>query len=231
MDSYAFRARVLPIIVVVLPAAAMVASGLLAGSPFGIATGLAGSALGALAAQLGRDRGKRLEPSMWRRWGGSPTTQLLRYRLRPTAKAERLHAGIQDALGIVMPTARDERTDPDRADLIYEEATRVLRARTRDIKKFHLVFEENVNYGFRRNCLGLRTFGIVVAVLAIAVSVGAPLVACTDLSTAGSQWGLALATGVFLGWFWLFIVNENWVRVPAEAYAERLFEAVEILDR
>lgn len=231
MDNYAFRARVLPVVIVVLPAVAMVASGLLAGSPFGIATGLSASALGALAAQLGRDRGKRLESRMWRRWGGSPTTQLLRYQSRPTAEVERLHTAIQGVLGIAMPTVEDEQVDPRQADVVYEEAIRVLRARTRDSKKFHLVFEENVNYGFRRNCLGLRVFGIGVATLAIVVSVGVPLVACDDLSAAASQWGLALGMGALLGGFWIFLVNENWVRVPAEAYAERLLEAVAVLDR
>ena len=99
---------------------------------------------------------------------------------------------------------------------------------TRERPPFGLLFRENVDYGFRRNLLGLRTWGVGSAVLALVISV-----ALSD-----GSWGeILIGAGVpaisalAIGAFFTFAVTRSWVRVPAEAYAGRLFDALVVLDR
>lgn len=123
--------------------------------------------LTAVAAQVGRS-GKRLEPGLCQEWGGSPTLRRLRYHGAADAGVvRRLHQRIEAVLGDPMPTTAEEQTDPTSADARYEEATRRLVGLTRDRKQFRLLFAENVNYGMRRNLLGLRWTGIAVAAVTV----------------------------------------------------------------
>jgi hypothetical protein len=54
------------------------------------------------------------------------------------------------------PTAEAEAADPAGADAYYARCGDWLREHTRDRKRFKLIFEELVTYGFRRNLLGLK---------------------------------------------------------------------------
>jgi len=143
-DSYTWKARVLPVFVVMFP--------------FGIATALwlpnflfverltgalvAPLGLAMLLSQIGRDRGYRKQPALWNRWGGAPTTQLLRYRTfgANPILLKRYH----DKLRLLQP----DLNIPSHED------------ETRDRSRFPLLYKENVNYGFRRNLWGLKPFGL-----------------------------------------------------------------------
>ncbi len=80
--SYAFGARVRPVLLASFPIAVAVVAwfpeaksslnwllgaGVIAGLPF-------------LLSERGADAGRRLEKRLWENWGGAPTTQLLRHR-------------------------------------------------------------------------------------------------------------------------------------------------------
>jgi hypothetical protein len=120
---------------------------------------------------------------------------------------------------LVLPTPEQESADPTGSDEIYDAAVAVLRTRLRD--RGSLVFEENCNYGFRRNLYGLRPFGLTAA----AVSLLAAAVLITNGGAADSS--LALLTGLIdlaLLWLWLAVVNPRWVAQAAWAYAERLVD-------
>ena len=95
----------MPVLVVVLPPLVLLGSGLIAGAGPGIATGLVTTVAAAIAGQLGRDRGKALEPGLWANWDGSPTRRRLRYRNNRSDQIERLHARIERVLSEPMPTA------------------------------------------------------------------------------------------------------------------------------
>lgn len=241
-DPYRRRARLQPALLVVLPL-------VLAGAAFVVK--IAGDAalverlgIGAVAAllstfglvalieQLARDRGKTKERTLWSGWGGAPTTQLLRHRnaqINPVMRA-RYHAKLaQLVAGIEMPTEGTERLDPQRADHAYEACTRFLINATRDRGRFPLVFEENANYGFRRNLWGMRPAGIAFA--------GAGAVVAVWVAVAGWQNGdglwivsgaIALINASLLTW-WLVRIRPIWVLLPARAYAERLLEACDSL--
>jgi hypothetical protein len=234
IDAYTLRARFQPALLVALPLALSV----LALDPWHhVITKTAWTVLAwaggtTLVAQLARDQGKLKEPKLFLDWGGKPSTVALRFRgAQNLALVQRRHDLLRRVLpDLRLPNADEERRDPRAADAAYDACVGALRDRTRDKARFPLVFEENCNYGFRRNLWGLKPWGITTS------SIGSLLGArslpqflrihhvlgnATDLASAGICLGLLLV--------WVFLVSERWVRLPAQAYTDRLFEACESL--
>ena len=200
----------------------------------------------AVAAQLGRELGRRKEPDLWKSWDGPPTTRLLRHRRTPDdpETSLRLRQRVERWLGYQLPDRQEEEACPTWADARYEEATRTLREATRDASKFPLVFAENINYGFRRNLLGLRPIGATIA-LALALSSWMLL----SLTIYGRPWPepwwdifpnpdsaavirVAVATvDTILVVFWMLWVKPSRVKATADTYAVRLLESVQILEK
>ena len=119
--------------------------------------------------QIASDFGKRLEPALWKSWGGPPTTRFLRHdndEFNPATR-ERVHERLR-ALGLDIPTTDQEKADRSRALDLYASAVDELRRLTRDTDRFPLVYKGNAEYGFRRNLLGLKTFGVTLTLAAIA---------------------------------------------------------------
>jgi len=142
----------------------------------------------------------------------------------------RQHARLKAAMKAKLPTAAQEAADPEAADAVYEACGVFLRDRTRDQTKFPLIFEENVSYGLRRNFWAMRPVGIIVTVLSI-LSILA-VVAYDPSTRAGSRGATVMLAGlvdILLLIGWVFMFTPDWVRIPAEAYSERLLEACERL--
>lgn len=102
-------------------------------------------------------------------------------------------------------------------------------ARTRDKKQFALLFEENVNYGFRRNFWAMKLLAITSASMSLAI-----ILASMTWSWARSG-GLsteciaaAFLIVVYLS-FVLVRLRPDWVRIPAIAYARQLLAACDVL--
>lgn len=230
LDTYTLRARVIPVLVVCLPPLVLLGGGVVAGSRLGIGTGLAITVLAALAGQLGRDRGRALQDGLWKKWGGSPT--LVRFRYRDAESPERvarLHRRVEDVLGDPMPTPQEEAADPVAADYRYDDAVARLRALTRDKQRFSLLFAENVNYGQRRNLLGMKPISVVVAWSTLVVSVLLLVLAAGSLDERVARYAPAAVAAALAVGFWTLIVRETWVRLPADAYARQLTESVDVL--
>jgi hypothetical protein len=211
-----------------LPACALI--GAAAASP-GQLIKISGSIFGAaLLAVCGliRDRGRTVQDRLWKSWGGSPTLQRLRWRnANSQAVVARLHERIDKALKIHLPDAAAEAADPGDADAQYDEAIAALRQRTRDKARFPLVFEENVEYGFRRNALGIRPLALLIAVAVLAVSAVLLISGHGATTSRVSRWGVAAAVSVAALLYWWFAVTEDRMRRAAELYTDRLLEAVE----
>ena len=114
-------------------------------------------AAGAYAlSHVARDAGKRLEGRLLAEWGGWPSTAVLEHRNSTFDEVtkSRFHKRLVE-LGAVeaMPTPAEEIADPGKADARYSAAATWLRSKTRDAKKFPLVFEENINYNYSATCL------------------------------------------------------------------------------
>ena len=112
-----------------------------------------------LASQVGADFGKRLEKELWKKWSGPPTTRFLRHRNSEynAISRELVHAKLK-GFGLHVPTEREEKKDNIAADSHWEACTGELIRRTRNKRQYPLVFEGLVEYGYRRNLLGLRPF-------------------------------------------------------------------------
>jgi hypothetical protein len=225
-DSYTNRARLAPALLVVLPLGLAFATF----SPTMVFESAIGGlvitlAVGMLLTNLSRDSGRKAEKRLLRIWKGFPTVGRLRHR-NSGANAitrERYHSKLRALLpGTAIPTAATELLNPDAADAVYESCVMALREKTRDSKRFPLVFEENVTYGFRRNLWAMKPAGIAVCLIALAFC-GYRIFANTP--TPSDVSGLSLAAIVVIAFLlagWLVRINPSWVRDAAEAYADRL---------
>ena len=231
-DPYERKARLYPALLLISP---MVASGMTVFSD-NIVTlqSLGFAALGPpsafFLAQIARDFGKQCEKKLYSSWGGMPSVTILRHRneqLTAITK-DRYHRTLSRLLNTIAPTLEDERTDPDGADKIYLAWSDYLRTNTRD-KKFDLLHKENISYGYRRNVCGLRLVGIVASVAGSFISA----IRLYQVYTSDDQLDMAsTVTGTYsfvLLIFWLFYFTGEWVRVPAECYAQRLVESLDVL--
>jgi len=232
-NSYTRRARLEPALITALP----LGLATLAWFPTGIVGWglfwglIAWSGGTALLAQVARDRGKKQEPKLFQSWGGKPTTRFLRHRDVPNKFIlERRHRKLTTLLpDLNIPSANQEHADPQKADEIYEACTAYLLERTRDTKQFPLIFEENCNYGFRRNLWGIRPIGIVLSLLGVTAVL---VVIGLDLKKDTMPTPIVLTAAlvnILLAGAWVFYFRPEWVRTTAEAYAERLLASIEIL--
>jgi hypothetical protein len=176
-------------------------------------------------------RGKKGERKLYEEWGGMPSVAIFRHldkRLDGITKA-RYHKKLPTLVKAAAPSRADEERDPAVTNETYLAWSNYLRVNTRDTKKYPLVFQELVEYGYRRNLWGLRPAGIIISGLAAMIASGW----CYGKYQITGEWspdiagaaGLAL---VFL-FFWVFRFTPEWVRIPADAYAERLAETTDTM--
>jgi len=189
-----------------------------------------------LLTQIGRDRGKRLEPALFSDWGGKPSVAMLRHRdtriSDPTKERYREFLD-RNVPNLRLPTAAEENENPGAADARYQAATDWLISQTRDQNTYELLFRENMSYGFRRNLWALRPVAITIDLLILGTVILAYGVDLGSGSTALDLPGwisevIILVTGIHLAVFCL-VTTQRWVRVVAESYAERLLESCDRL--
>lgn len=230
LDAYTIRARLWPFLIVALPLGfatlALLPGGIQGWDVLWSLFVFSGGT--ALFAEIGRNFGKVKEPRLFQVWGGKPTTRMLRHRgaLNKQTLTRRHNQLRQMIEGLKIPTLDDENANPLEADEVYDSCIEFLRVQTRDKKKFPLVFEENCNYGFRRNLWGMRPLGILVSSLGI-VTIGV-FIALSYLVKGIPPSPLVIVGGLanllfLLGWITLF--TPKWVKVAAEAYAQHLLES------
>lgn len=235
-DPYERKARAFPGLLMVLPILVAVASTW--GTKHPIITGVVGLlvscgvvfALGNLA----RDLGKAKQEELVQAWGGLPTTWMLRHRDRTLEGGIKTvyHQLISQKLGLKMPTAHEELTDPQAADDLYGTAARMLRDLTRG-KEYSLLLKENISYGFRRNMYGARKLGWATSVIGIVIGIflsGAVSARPWDFDASkfldlpvSSALTLGVSFGMFVAWFYF---GPAAVRRMGIAYSERLLEAL-----
>jgi len=229
LDAYSLPARGVPFAAIFVPPLVLLALGVAETVKLGIASGLVIAVIAAIAGQLGRDRGRKRQAELWASWGGSPTLQRLRFRGSNPERIQRLHARIERILGDELPSAADEDADRANADDRYNEALARIRALTDDRERFPHLFAENVNYGQRRNMLGLRPLGILVAAATLIAAALALGLADGTLSDRVARFAPGGVVGLAMFCFWAFAVTPKWVRVTAEAYADQFVAAIDKL--
>ena len=241
-DSYDRTARLYPGLLGMLPLITLVA--MLYGSQLSPVTRvvmMAASCGGLyLMTNLGRELGKRLEPKLFKEWGGKPSTQLLRHRddrIEGITK-ERYHTFLAGKINKPFPTMADEAHNSYAADDIYQSGVRWLLNQTRDTKRFELLFKENITYGFRRNALGMKPIGWSVCVCSLlwvltahgVISRSAEYFFSREALMALPETAIAsLAVSGFMLAVWTVFFTKTSTRTAAFTYAETLLRACDAL--
>jgi hypothetical protein len=189
-----------------------------------------------------REMGKRLEEKLFHEWGGKPTTQLLRHRdvgIDSVTK-RRYHAFLAAKIRAVFPDPEQEKNDPAKADEAYQSGARWLLDQTRPDagKKFDLLFRDNVTYGFRRNALGVRPLGIVIAIGCLlwvlakehvffgSSGKGVDWAVLTELAPAAVT---SLAVSGLMLLVWVFFFTKTSLRTSAFTFARTLLRTCDVL--
>ena len=243
LDPYELKARLFPGLLLMLPAILVVVDIYGPKNPFLAALTAIVAACGGpyVLASLVRPWGVRAQKRLYAAWGGSPTTILLRHGDSTLAgpTKTRYRQLIQSKLGLVMPTADEEKADPVAADELYAAAADLLRPLTSDKKKYNFVFFENISYGFNRNAHGIRWLGASIALIVCIVTlfhakvliVRAPFVSVDGFDNFAIADALTLAISALLLTAWGFHFNGRTVWLAGVAYAKRLWEALETVKK
>jgi hypothetical protein len=233
MDKYDFHARLKPALLAILPVSLLV----MCFAPGGV-VGWAGAlaivvqAGGAfILAQFTGDLGKKMEPKLFRQFGGRPTESLLSHAgaTNKVVLAQRHKKFSKLLTGVKAPTAQAEAADPDKAREIYCAVCDKLRAHVRGKEEFAAIHRENIHYGFRRNSFALRWVGVTLT------GVGLIILGCVLYGHVSSHERippiepivLVILAALFL--WWVVIVRAEWVGRASLLYAERLLEALDTL--
>jgi hypothetical protein len=228
-DRYARKARLYPALLALLPVFTTILI------LFPVTYKSVGSAIVSLAISCGvlmflasnvRYLGRKKEQQLFKLWGGKPTTVWLRHSDRnfDVLTKQRYHAFLSKHISdLKLPTPSEETASPLSADDYYESAVKWLLEYTRDKKKYPLVFEENINYGFHRNILALKPIAIAINLLCIGcvllnTYLQHHMLTFTDMSDVAA---LSIPLAMLL--FWVFLVSPDWVKSIAYAYSRALF--------
>ncbi len=240
-DEYSFNARVKPALFIVFP---IFISLLILFEPSRTWTGSTVTFLVAFgvinfAANQMSSRGNYLQDKLFKRWGGAPTTMVLRHADNTIDSVTK--SRYMERLAVLVPnfiptTEEYENVNPERADDLYASASNYLREHTRNKTKYPLIFKENVAYGFSRNLRAFKSLGIFITTFSllatlIFIYIDAPNLVNKPIQAAieeisFAQFGL-VAIHLATIWVWVFLVTENWVKIRAFAYAKRLYSACE----
>lgn len=239
LDPYSRKARLQPALLSLLPAFSSLFILIPEFQTVWAAVGglLVFSGGATLLTHLGRDRGKALEPRLYRKWDGKPSVAMLRHRDKslPSLTKQRYRSFLEShvpGLGLASPEA--EQTRPVEADDGYESATSWLLERTRNREKFALLFQENINYGFRRNIWALKPWALTIdSIITVIITIlesdsWTGNLATTLAAVTLPVWACLILTVVHMLIFG-FIFRPNWVRVQAQAYARQLLAACDAL--
>lgn len=228
IDTYSYKARVLPVYFTLAPVVLLVATFVPAGLklPLGSAAALVFIPISVFLSQAGADFGKRLEKRLWQEWDGPPTTRFLRHGNAEFNEAtrRRVHEKLR-ALKLIVPTPEGQAKDRRTADTYLESCTEELIRRTRDRRKFPLVFKGLTDYGLRRNLLGLKPFGMAIALVGCVAS---GLASYERWPVADEHFDVAIVSGLIcaaLLFTWVSWVTKEGVKMMAERYARFLLEA------
>jgi len=178
--------------------------------------------------------GNSIQEKLVKAWGGLPTTILLRHSDTTIDKytKDRTHQWVNTNIdNLTLPTLEQERQNPVDSDEKYISATSFLREATRNKADYPMVYRDNVAYGFCRNLLAIKPFGMAVSALCIFMNAGQlgslwnskGIMSLTGVAELMSFASLVSAVSLFLA-FALF-VNANLVKTRAVRYATSLFYA------
>ncbi len=232
-DAYTIRARLFPAILGAAPALAALLL-LISWKSFELSNFVA--TLGVLVliyalSDWARKAGKDIEPRIYREMGGKPSVTMMRRSdtAIDQASKDRYRTFLAQKLNRPEPTAALERKDLGAADDFYELAGTWLRENTRDTKKFSILFNELVTYGFRRNLLGVKWPALALNIAVVLICAGL-LWYRWPLDTADSMTArviVVLVVAAAHALYFLLLVSSDSVKAAARTYARQLILSCE----
>lgn len=192
-----------------------------------------------------RSAGKKKEEELITAWGGYPTTIILRHQnsfLNSNIKSRYHNFLNQNVPEINFPSRAEELNNPQLADEIYSSSINWLKEQKRDKEKFNLLYEENIQYGFIRNLLGIKMWGLLSCISSIIFIFGHQIyqvsVNLTKLPNLGNlirlivdnltSFQLAIILFDIIAFLsWLLIVREPWVKEAGFDYAKTLLKSID----
>lgn len=224
MDAYTLRARIAPVALLGIPAFALLGAVGVSPASFGLVTAGVAGATALVAAGQVAERGRALQARLFASWGGAPTTCALSLiESDDHDRVDSRRAAVERFAGLQLPTADDERANPERTRTVLDDAVANVRARLREDDTNRILADANADYGFRRNCLAIRDAGIGVS--AGGVLAGSALWISSSGGTPSAYLASSVASGVLAG-FWWRTVTVAWVRSAATRYTTQFYETL-----
>lgn len=231
-DAYSLRARLFPAIIAAAPALAALAL-LISWKSFGLTDAIA--ALGMLvllwaAADFSRRRGRAIENGLYAEHGGMPSIVMFRRNdtTIDTGSKNNYLTFLAGKVNAAAPPAEEEIADQAAADAFYGQCGNWLRQKTRDTKKFPILFGENITYGFRRNLLGVKVPALLLNIIIVAICSLLLWRTSWNIDTpAGSKALMILIVAAAHATYMLLAVNHSAVWDASRAYGRELVLSTE----
>lgn len=198
---------------------------------------IAASCLLYFLSSITRARGNAVEKGLLRKWGGWPTTVLLRHgdATFDSITKMRYHKKLSELSELSLPSAAEEKADLDHADAIYRSATKMLIEQRRG-PDYRLIHIENASYGFSRNLLGLKPVALVETLILTSLTAGAWWLV-TPQPYSKYQLAMSVITYPYLpaliaadvgyGLIWIWAITDQFVWQAGQEYAEALFRTLD----
>lgn len=178
---------------------------------------------------IARDKGKRIEKKLFAIKGNIyPTTQILRHSdsTLSTKTKERYHNFLkQNVPNLNIPSYKSEQDKPlGHFDKEYSSAIDWLIKNKRDD---YLTNQHNIEYGFSRNLLGMKYYGIIISFLSIILST---LIFIIQKENAIVQLYLSSLINLFFLLFWSLKATKKQTKIAAKRYALSLLSNCDFKD-
>lgn len=164
-DNFTFHARVMPVIVLLLPLIALGILKKVIHTEWTESTILISFSLVFLTitSKIARNLGKQFENQMYKQLGAKPTTIVLRFsdKLFDNVTKQRYHKKLNAFDGLNLPMNKEDETLED--DDQYNAAANILRNYANlNREKEYRVYQELKEYNFWRNLYGTKRFAIAI---------------------------------------------------------------------
>ncbi|ASN06339.1 hypothetical protein [Virgibacillus necropolis] len=182
-------------------------------------------------AKIARENGKKVQQKLLDECGEFPSTTFLKHTdntLNENTK-KRYHQYLsKNVEGIQLPTKEQELESPNFYNDQYNSAVHWLLEKTRDNKKYSLLYQDNINYGFSRNMLGIKPLGIFFSFISIAINIfGIYQKYEVSLINLPLKVIISFLISIIFISMWTFFVKKDWVRSTSKAYARTLLSTCE----
>lgn len=94
----------------------------------------------------------------------------------------------------------------------------------------HHVQEENINYGFCKNLLASKTFGIILTIFLLLVIILYSYVQYSNFATIPTNNYFAILINIAMLFFWVFGINKKMLEKSANYYAKTLLSKIDCLE-